>query len=141
MKHRLSQSGGFTLLELLMVVIIIGILAALALPGYFRTSERARAAEAITVMGQIRGSVQRYCMESNGTAPTGYGQLDMDNPTTIPQLSTRWSFTTFPTVGCSPPVFNMTVTRSSGPCSGSKVRMDTSLSPSPYLYTWSGPCA
>ncbi|MFH0839147.1 MAG: prepilin-type N-terminal cleavage/methylation domain-containing protein, partial [Candidatus Omnitrophota bacterium] len=45
---------GFTLLEVLMVVIIIGVLATLAIPQYTKTVEKARAAEAYSNLGTIR---------------------------------------------------------------------------------------
>ena len=57
---RQKSTEGFTLLELLMVVIIIGILATLALPQYIRTTERARAAEGIQMLATLRGSEWRY---------------------------------------------------------------------------------
>jgi prepilin-type N-terminal cleavage/methylation domain-containing protein len=54
------QKSGFTLLELLMVVIIIAILAAIALPQFIRAAEKARAAEAIQVLSALRGSEFRF---------------------------------------------------------------------------------
>ena len=68
MQHK-RYAGGFTLLELLMVVIIIGILASIALPQYLTLSERSRAAEAVTNLGAIRSSELRYSAQ-NGSPTT-----------------------------------------------------------------------
>ena len=59
MKRHSKDMRGFTLLELLMVIIIIAILAAIALPQYTRTRERAGAAEALVMLGSIRQSELR----------------------------------------------------------------------------------
>ena len=55
---------GFTLLELLMVVIILGILATLAVPQYIKQVERSRMSEAVSMLGQIRNSEIRYRAET-----------------------------------------------------------------------------
>jgi len=51
---------GFTLLELLIVIIIVGVLATLALPNFLRGVERARWAEAKSILGALRGAQIRY---------------------------------------------------------------------------------
>ncbi len=56
---------GFTLLELVVVVIIIGILAALAIPQYMVTTERARAAEGLLILDAVRQSQFRYYAGEN----------------------------------------------------------------------------
>ena len=57
---------GFTLLELVVVVIIIGILAALAIPRYMVTTERARSAEGVLILDGIRKSQMRYRQQWGG---------------------------------------------------------------------------
>jgi len=54
------QRKGFTLLELIIVIVILGILASFAMPRYFRATERARAAEGISLLGTLRSSQIRY---------------------------------------------------------------------------------
>ena len=64
---------GFTLLELIVVIIIIGILSTLGFSQYTRMVERSRGAEAISVMGSIRTSAAALWIEFNNglTMPVG----------------------------------------------------------------------
>ena len=54
---------GFTLLELVIVVIIIAVLAGLGIPQFLKTVERARAAEGVTALGAMRTAQLRYYAE------------------------------------------------------------------------------
>ncbi|MFC1667273.1 prepilin-type N-terminal cleavage/methylation domain-containing protein [Candidatus Omnitrophota bacterium] len=75
---------GFTLLEVLIVVIIIGVLAAIALPQYVNTIEKARSAEATGHIGALRSSMDRYWYEQGALASSyaaaSWANLDVDNP-------------------------------------------------------------
>ena len=65
MKLKKNQSG-FTLLEIIIVIIIIGILASIALPKFFKTVEYSRSSEALANLGTIRRSMD-ICYQSERT--------------------------------------------------------------------------
>ena len=73
--------SGFTIVELVVVVVIIGILAALALPQYIKTVERARQSEAMANLAAIKGAQVRYYLE-NANYTTNFDNLDIDNTST-----------------------------------------------------------
>lgn len=65
-----GNQQGFTLMELLVVVIIIGILATIALPQFAKTVDKAREAEASSVVGSLLTGEYAYFQE---TATVGGG--------------------------------------------------------------------
>ena len=62
---RKKQDKGFTLLELLIVVILMGVLAALALPNLLRQVAKGRQAEAKNNLGAINRAQQAYRLETS----------------------------------------------------------------------------
>src|SRR5687768_5408988 len=76
--HPLTRTGafmknvqkGFTLIELMIVVAIIGILAAIAIPAYQDYTIRSKVTELINAAGVCKTSVAEY-YQTKGTLPTG----------------------------------------------------------------------
>ena len=64
-----KQDEGFTLIELVMVMVLIGILSALALPSLLSRAAKAKQSEAKTFVGAINRAQQAYRMENISFAP------------------------------------------------------------------------
>ena len=55
---------GFTLIEVMIVVIIVGILAAIALPSYFQYIQRSKIIEATTGLSNFRTKMEQYFLDN-----------------------------------------------------------------------------
>lgn len=76
------RRAGFTLLELMIVVVIVGVLAAIAIPAFVSYTYRARTSEAYTFLAEIRGRQQSYRSERGRYAGEPASPLNW-NPATF----------------------------------------------------------
>ena len=60
LKKRVKAKKGFTLIELMIVVAILGILAAIAIPTYMDYTKRAKVSEAISLLSGIGNAIAEY---------------------------------------------------------------------------------
>ena len=98
----------FTLIELLIVVVIIGILASIAMPQYAQVIKKAKSAEALINLGALRGAMDRHWYEEIGMGVydtecqliTGEDdgargrrfELDIENPNNVDIDVRDWSY-------------------------------------------------
>ena len=78
---------GFTLLELITVVIVLSVLAGLAVPRYFTTIEKVRSSEGVHTLTVLLSAQKRYYLENNaykaGSGASNHlasGDLDISIP-------------------------------------------------------------
>lgn len=92
--NKIHRSKGFTLIELMIVIAIIGILAAIAYPSYLDSVQKSRRADAQAAMLEIANFMERKFTENNkynnlsGTATITASGVTSDYYTfTIPTLT------------------------------------------------------
>src|SRR5207247_9542850 len=63
-KKRPTNHAGFTLVEIMIVVAIIALLAAIAVPGFLRARKRSQASRILNDLRLIDGAVDQYAIET-----------------------------------------------------------------------------
>ncbi len=79
MKIEHSNRSGFTLVEIMIVVAIIGLLAAVAFPNFVRARSKSQQNACINNLRQIDGAAQTWALENNKSSSETY-TLDQIKP-------------------------------------------------------------
>ncbi len=106
-----TKRGGFTLVEIMIVVAIIALLAAIAVPNFLRSRKRSQATQVLEDLRQIDAAIDQYAIEFNksanspvtfddvakyiktGTRLHSSGNADiLGNPFTITSVDSRCKF-------------------------------------------------
>jgi type IV pilus assembly protein PilA len=106
---------GFTLIELMIVVAIIGILAAVAIPSYQDYTKRAYVTEGMVLVGAVKTGIAEF-YSSNGAMPLNNSSAGVSAPTLIAGNSV-----TSVAVGANDGVITITYNAKVGATAGSTI--------------------
>ena len=72
-----TKRGGFTLVEIMIVVAIIALLAAIAVPNFLRSRKRSQATQVLEDLRQIDSAIDQYAIENNKAGGTNVVWADV----------------------------------------------------------------
>ena len=101
-----NRQSGFTLVEILIVVVILGILAAIVIPQFTSASEDAKSSSLYTQLQTIRSQLELYQVQHNGNYPP---------LTTGATATVQWSFMTGKSAATDTTTLSVDATATLGP--------------------------
>ena len=108
MKIKTGATSGFTLVEILIVVAIIGMLASIAVPSYVRARDQAQSKACVNTLRQIEGATQTWALENKRPSTATYTLSDikpyikLDSNSNIPSCPAGGTYAPGSTVTNSP---------------------------------------
>jgi prepilin-type N-terminal cleavage/methylation domain-containing protein len=79
LKKFTKKQAGFTLVEIMIVVAIIALLAAIAVPGFLRARKRSQASKILNDLRMIDAAVDQYAIENSKSGGTVLAVADWTN--------------------------------------------------------------
>ena len=108
--NKISGNAGFTLVEIMIVVAIIGLLAAIAIPNFIKARATSQQNACINNLRQIDGAINEWALETGkssgvtvGTAQTVSAYIKLNANNSVPGCPAGGTYTTG-TVGVNPQV-------------------------------------
>ena len=113
-----NQQSGFTLIELMIVVAIIGILAAIAIPSYMDYTKKAKVSELILATAPAKLAVSEYIVSNGDVPPTGNDEAGFSDVNTSIVDSVTWDGDKIVAVADTDAIGTLTITLTPDTTSG-----------------------